>query len=92
MKILDMLYDGQIYPAESVKPETEKYQRLNEEKQRLMDELREKLTDDDQQQLDRIDELSDGICDEECRCMFAEGVRFGVGLMKELGEMDRQGK
>ena len=64
MKILDMLYDGQIYPAESVKPATEKYQRLNEEKQRLMDELREKLTDDDQQQLDRIDELSDGICDE----------------------------
>ena len=92
MKILDMLYDGQIYPAESVKPETEKYQRLNEEKQRLMDELREKLTDDDQQQLDRIDELSDGICDEECRCMFAEGVRFGVGLMKELGEMDKQDK
>ena len=73
MKILDMLYDGQIYPAESVKPATEKYQRLNEEKQ-------------------RIDELSDGICDEECRCMFAEGVRFGVGLMKELGEMDKQDK
>ena len=92
MKILDMLYDGQIYPAESVKPETEKYQRLNEEKQRLMDELREKLSGDNQQLLDRIDGLSDGICDEECRCMFAEGVRFGVGLMKELGEMDRQGK
>ena len=92
MKILDMLYDGQIYPAESVKPATEKYQRLNEEKQRLMDELREKLPGDDQQQLDRIDELSDGICDEECRCMFAEGVRFGVGLMKELGEMDKQDK
>ena len=84
MKILDMLYDGQIYPAESVKPATEK--------QRLMDELREKLSGDDQQQLDRIDELSDGICDEECRCMFAEGVRFGVGLMKELGEMDKQDK
>ena len=92
MKILDMLYDGQIYPAESVKPATEKYQRLNEEKQRLMDELREKLSGDDQQLLDRIDGLSDEICDEECRCMFAEGVRFGVGLMKELSEMDRQGK
>ena len=92
MKILDMLYDGQIYPAETVKPATEKYQQLNEEKQRLMDELREKLSGDDQQQLDQIDELSDGICDEECRCMFAEGVQFGVGLMKELSEMDRQDK
>ena len=81
MKILDMLYDGQIYPAETVKPATEKYQRLNEEKQKLIDEL-----------LDRIDDLSDGICDEECRCMFAEGVRFGVGLIKELGEMDKQDK
>ena len=38
MKILDMLYDGQIYPAETVKPATEKYQRLNEEKQKLIDE------------------------------------------------------
>lgn len=44
MKILDMLYDGQIYPAETVKPATEKYQRLNEEKQKLIDELREKLS------------------------------------------------
>ena len=92
MKILDMLYDGQIYPAESVKPATEKYQRLNEEKQRLMGELREKLSDDDQQMLDRIDELSDGICDEECRCMFAEGVRFGVSLMRELEELSQQSK
>ena len=92
MKILDMLYDGQIYPAESVKPATEKYQRLNEEKQRLMGELREKLSGDDQQLLDRIDELSDGICDEECRCMFAEGVRFGVGLMRELEELGQQNK
>lgn len=92
MKILDMLYGGQIYPAESVKPATEKYQRLNEEKQRLMGELREKLSGDDQQLLDRIDELSDGICDEECRCMFAEGVRFGVGLMRELEELGQQNK
>ena len=92
MKILDMLYGGQIYPAESVKPATEKYQRLNEEKQRLKDEPRQKLPADDQPLLEPSDDLSDGICDEECRCMFAEGVRFGVGLMKELGEMDRQGK
>ena len=92
MKILDMLYDGQIYPAESVKPATEKYQRLNEERQRLMGELREKLSDDDQQLLNRIDELSDGICDEECRCMFAEGVRFDVGLMRELEELSQQSK
>ena len=92
MKILDMLYDGQIYPAETVKPATEKYQRLNEEKQKLIDELREKLSGDDHQLLDRIDDLSDGICDEACRCMFAEGVRFGVGLIKELGEMDKQDK
>ena len=51
MKILDMLYDGQIYPAETVKPATEKYQRLNEEKQKLIDELREKLSGDDHQLL-----------------------------------------
>lgn len=92
MKILDMLYDGRIYPAETVKPATEKYRQLDEERKNLLDKLREKLSDTDQQLLDRIDTLAYGISDEECRCMFAEGVRFGVGLMKELGEMDRQDK
>ena len=92
MKKLDMLYDGRIYPAETVKPATEKYRQLDEERKKLMDELRDKLSDTDQQLLDRIDTFFYGISDEECRCMFAEGVRFGVGLMKELGEMDRQDK
>lgn len=92
MNILDMLYDGSIYPAETVKPTTEKYRQLDEERKKLMDELRERLSDTDQRLLDRIDTLSYGILDEECRCMFAEGVRFGVGLMKELGEMDKQDK
>ena len=92
MKILDMLYDGRIYPAENVNPKTEKYCQLDEEFKKLLDELRDKLSDSDQLLLERIVTLSFNIVDEECRCMFAEGVRFGVGLMRELDELNQQNK
>lgn len=90
MKILEMLYDGRIYPAETVKPATEKYRQLDEERKKLLVELREKLSDTDQLLVDQIDSLSDRISDEECKYMFAEGVRFGVGLMQDLAELDKQ--
>ena len=92
MKTLDMLYDGRIFPAETVNPTTEKYRQLDDERKKLMDELRDKLSDSDQLLLERIDTLSYGISDEECRCMFAEGVRFGVALMRELEELGQQNK
>ena len=92
MKIFDMLYDGRIYPAENVNPKTEKYCQLDEEFKKLLDELRDKLSDSDQLLLERIVTLSFNIVDEECRCMFAEGVRFGVGLMRELDELNQNSK
>ena len=90
MKILDRLYDGKIYPSETVNPKTEKYCQLDEERKKLLIELREKLSDTDQLLVDQIDNLSDRISDEECKYMFAEGVRFGVGLMQDLAELDTQ--
>lgn len=92
MKILDMLYDGKIYPSVTVDPATEKYRQFDDERQKLLDELHDKLSDSDQLLLERIITLSFDILDEECRCMFAEGVWFGVGLMLELKELDRKNK
>lgn len=92
MKILDMLYGGQIYPAESVKPATEKYRQLDEQRKELLGELRGRLPDPDRVLVDQLDNLAYAISDEECRCMFAEGVRFGVGLMRELEELGQQSK
>ena len=90
MKILDRLYDGKIYPSETVNPATEKYRRLDSERKKLLDELHDKLSDSDQLLMERIVTLNFDISDEECRCMFAEGVRFGVGLMQDLAELDKQ--
>ena len=92
MKILDMLYDGQIYPAESIKPETEKYKRLDKERTQVLDELHDSLPDDQVHQLERVVTLSLSLSDEECRAMFIEGLRIGIGLMQELDELNQQSK
>ena len=90
MKILDMLYDGKIYPAESIKPESERYKKLDAERSKVLDELHDALSDVQVLQLEQVVTLSYSLSDEECRYMFIEGLRFGIGLMTELDEMNRQ--
>ncbi len=90
MKILDMLYDGKIYPAESIKPESERYKKLDAERSKVLDELHDALSDVQVLQLEQVVTLSYSLSDEECRYMFIEGLRVGIGLMTELDEMNRQ--
>lgn len=90
MKILDMLYDGKIYPAESIKPESERYKKLDAERSKVLDELHDSLSDVQVLQLEQVVTLSYSLSDEECRYMFIEGLRVGIGLMTELEELNRQ--
>ena len=90
MKILDMLYDGKTYPAESIKPESERYKKLDAERSKVLDELHDALSDVQVLQLEQVVTLSYSLSDEECRYMFIEGLRVGIGLMTELDEMNRQ--
>jgi len=90
MKILDMLYDGKIYPAESIKPESERYKKLDAERSKVLDELHDALSDVQVLQLEQVVTLSYSLSDEECRYMFIEGLRVGIGLMTELEELNRQ--
>lgn len=90
MKILDMLYDGKIYPAESIKPESERYKKLDAERSKVLDELHDSLSDVQVLQLEQVVTLSYSLSDEECRYMFIEGLRVGIGLITELEELNRQ--
>ena len=90
MKILDMLYDGKIYPAESIKPESERYKKLDAERSKVLDELHDALSDVQVLQLEQVVTLFYSLSDEECRYMFIEGLRVGIGLMTELEELNRQ--
>ena len=90
MKILDMLYDGKIDPAESIKPESERYKKLDAERTKVLDELHDSLSDVQVLQLEQVVTLSYSLSDEECRYMFIEGLRVGIGLMTELDELNRQ--
>jgi len=53
-----------------------------------MDELQEVLTTEQNKKLEDIIDLNVGIIDMENRAIYAEGIRFGIGLMIELNRMD----
>ena len=85
MTILEKLYDGEIIPSETVVPGTEEYR----EKLRIMQSIREALPADRQELLTELNALSLSIAEDECRCTYAEGVRFGIDLMVEIHGKDK---
>ena len=81
MTILEKLYDGEIIPSETAVPGTEEYR----EKQ----SIREALPADRQELLTELNALCLSIAEDECRCTYAEGVRFGIDLMVEIHGKDK---
>jgi len=84
--IINRLYDGKIFPVETVVPVTDDYRAATHKASKLMDELQEVLTAEQNKKLKDIIDL--GIIDMENRAIYAEGIRFGIGLMIELNRMD----
>ena len=56
----------------------------------MLDELHDSLSDVQVLQLEQVVTLSYSLSDEECRYMFIEGLRVGIGLMTELDELNRE--
>ncbi len=86
--VINKLYDGKIFPAETVAPATDDYRAATHKASKLMDELQEALTAEENKKLEDIIELNMEIIDMENRAIYAEGIRFGIGLMIELNRMD----
>lgn len=90
MNILDKLYDGEIFPAENAVPNTEEYQEKMRQKNFLIDKLRKTMPSDIIPLLEKLSSLYMSISEEECRYMYAEGVRFGIKLMMDVSYMDEK--
>lgn len=88
MTILEKLYDGEIIPSETAVPDTEEYREKLQKKKQIAEELKKALPADKTELLDQLTALYLSIAEDECKCTYAEGVRFGIDLMIEINRMN----
>ena len=84
--VLDTIFDGQIYPSETVVPKCKAFWEANEAAPTIMSYFEQKLSKEDYEKLERLnDRLADSqnIQNKE---QFKYGFAMGVLLMKEVYE------
>lgn len=82
--IMELLYNGRIYPAEDITSQDERYLKAEERVNRMFDDLHARLNDTDKKQLEQIREAmyeSQFYAEEE---RFRYGLTLGVMLMQEI--------
>lgn len=88
MTILEKLYNGEISPCETAVTDTEEYREKLRQKNQIAEELKKALPADKTELLDRLTALCLSVAEDECKCTYAEGVRFGIDLMIEINRMN----
>ena len=84
MKIIEDLYYGRIAPYEMNISATTEYQKLKALADRNEDLLRESLSDEQEELLDKLIETVTDISSISERDMFIAGFRLGVKLMMDV--------
>ena len=84
MKIIEDLYYGRISPYEMSISATPEYQKLKSLAERNEDLLRESLSDEQKELLDKLIESVTDISSISERDMFIAGFRLGVKLMIDV--------
>ncbi|MCC8105707.1 MAG: hypothetical protein LUI39_13110 [Lachnospiraceae bacterium] len=88
--IMELLYDGRIYPREEINCKDERYKQAEKEKKILYDSLYDRLDDEDKQLLEKI---RDAMYDSQSYAQeehFYYGLSMGMMLTQEVYE--RYGK
>ncbi len=67
--IINRLYDGKIFPAETVAPAADDYRVATHKASKLMDELQETLTEEKNKKWEDMIDLNMGIIDMENRAI-----------------------
>ena len=88
MTILEKLYDGEIIPSETAVPDTKEYREKLQKKTRLAEGIKNALSAEKSELVDQLTALCLSIAEDECKCTYAEGVRFGIDLMIEINRMN----
>ena len=84
--ILEAIYNGEFYPSETVVPKSEKYRNALKACEKIMDRLAERLTKED---YDLVEELQDQASIAQCEeneCHFKVGFSAGLLVQREVME------
>ena len=81
--LLDSLYDGEIFPAEDIVPQSDEYEEAVDKQSRIQNRLESKLPEKHHALLERFVAAIECTHTIELRQTYAEGVRFGFRLMLE---------
>ena len=84
--ILEAIYNGNFYPSETVVPKSERYRHALKACEKIMDRLAERLTKED---YDLVEELQDQASIAQCEeneCHFKVGFSAGLLVQREVME------
>ena len=87
--IIAQLFKGEVYPQESVLPQSKEYDAAKDERIRLLENLEAGLSEEQVKLLSDMLDADADACLLLFEAYFAEGVRFGIQLMWELFPMDK---
>ncbi len=83
MDIFERLYNGSIYPAEQIRPNHPDYRQTNEEINTILEQLKDKLTIEEGERLDRLESLYLKVYQMNCVAAFSSGFRLAARLLCE---------
>jgi len=90
MSILKQIFDGDYYPSEQIVPQSEEYRCKRTACNIALSELEQVLGNEDDPALTRFLDIYAEVVDLINFEFFKEGIRFGVGLTKELQETNEE--
>ncbi|MCD7883805.1 MAG: hypothetical protein LUI87_08920 [Lachnospiraceae bacterium] len=85
--IMELLYNGKIYPQEAIMSQDERFVEAEEKVNELFDDLHDRLNDKDKKQIEEVRDTmyeSQSYAEEE---HFRYGLTLGVLLMQEIYEV-----
>ena len=86
--IITQLFKGEVYPGETILPQSQEYDVAKDEKARLLEKLEATLSKEQVQLLSDMLDVDADACLLQFEAYYAEGVRFGIQLMRELFPLD----
>ena len=88
--ILEAIYSGDFYPSETVVPKSEKYRNAVKACEKIMDRLAKKLSKEDYDLVEELQDQASIAQGEENECHFKVG--FSAGLLVHQEAMEQMKK
>lgn len=89
--IITRLYKGKVYPEEQLLPQSKEARAARSEHSKWGDKLESTLSKKQKRLLEKMQDAEASCATLECEAAFAEGMRFGIQLMRELFPLEKPG-